>query len=212
MIRTLTPEQQQRRDALIREADALRRADGSFADDAARATFDQRMAEIDEIDGRRDSAPPATIEAERQRSAAIVDAVHRAGLPGAFATRLIADGFSETRARSAIFDHLASRDEALGPMHSARQFDGEAGAQTVHPMAEALAARYGGPAIRSAEAEQFRAMRPLDMARHCLEQRGVRTQMLAPHQLIQRALHTTGDFPMLLTESGNRLLRQGYDS
>src|SRR4051812_36983351 len=41
---------QKQRARLIREADALRTADGKFADDAARQAFDAKMAEVDAID------------------------------------------------------------------------------------------------------------------------------------------------------------------
>jgi hypothetical protein len=78
-------------------------------------------------------------------------------------------------------------------------------------MSEALAARLGGPAP-SNEAREFMHLRASDMARQCLEARGVDTRSMPPHHVVQRALHTTSDFPELLTGTGNRLLRQGYAS
>ena len=77
--------------------------------------------------------------------------------------------------------------------------------------AEALAARFGGPAPSNA-AKEFLHLRAVDLARECLERRGVSTRTLAPHQIVMRALHTTSDFPQLLTESGNRSLRAAYES
>src|SRR3972149_9751018 len=41
-----------RRATLLREADALRAADGSFATDQARTDFDTRMTEVDAIDAQ----------------------------------------------------------------------------------------------------------------------------------------------------------------
>lgn len=49
-IGALSVEQQAQRAALIREAEALRGADGRFADDAARQLFDQKMAAVEAID------------------------------------------------------------------------------------------------------------------------------------------------------------------
>jgi hypothetical protein len=49
----MTAEQKKRRARLIREAEALRGKDGAFPDDEARSAFDAKMAEVEEIDGKR---------------------------------------------------------------------------------------------------------------------------------------------------------------
>jgi len=103
---------------------------------------------------------------------------------------------------SAAADRQVHIDSHL-PVHDDRA------ASRVHLMAEALCARFGGPAP-SNDAREFLHLRVSDMARQCLDARGADTRLMAPHQLVQRALHTTSDFPGLLTESGTRFLRQGY--
>lgn len=81
----------------------------------------------------------------------------------------------------------------------------------VRLMAEALSARIGGPAP-SEPAREFVRMGVPDMAARCLEARGISTRTMGKQQIVQRALHTTSDFPELLTATGNRTLRQGYES
>lgn len=78
-------------------------------------------------------------------------------------------------------------------------------------MAEALASRFG-VAPQSQDAQNFSGLRVVDMARRCLELRGVRTTGLNPATIISRALHTTSDFPTLLSSTGERILRQAYAS
>jgi hypothetical protein len=72
-------------------------------------------------------------------------------------------------------------------------------------MADALAARMGASGIDTS-ANQYRGARIVDMARDHLELRNVRTSAMSASDIIKRALHGTGDFAALLTESGNRVL------
>src|ERR1043166_6334659 len=48
--RKTVKELESKRARLMREAGALKRADGTFVDDTARASFDEKMAKIEEID------------------------------------------------------------------------------------------------------------------------------------------------------------------
>jgi len=82
------------RTTLLREAEALKGADGTFADDAIRAAFDAKMAEIERIDAQIraiDAAPQpaqpddaairaAAATAERERITGIQTAVRVAKL------------------------------------------------------------------------------------------------------------------------------------
>lgn len=80
-------------------------------------------------------------------------------------------------------------------------------------MAEALAHRYVGGALSEA-ARPFRNLRLVDMARQLLEARHVSTRHQSDLWVVQRTFsgHTTSDFPALLTETGNRILRVAYES
>lgn len=124
---------------LLREAEQLRSADGTFASDQVRASFDAKMAEIEALDGRSEfiaernpldpgaptgGAPagqrvalaaeePADSEIganlERDRITGIMDACRAARIPSSFMDKLIKDKTPLVRAQSAIFDELRKR-------------------------------------------------------------------------------------------------------
>ena len=95
-------------------------------------------------------------------------------------------------------------------MHSYDNTDGAVIPQ-VRLMGEALAARYNcGTA--SDQARQYRRTSLVEMAQQILELRGIRTSMMSDDQILQRALAGISDFTGLLSDTGNRFLRKGYDS
>jgi HK97 family phage prohead protease len=153
--------------------------------------------------------------AERKRVADIMKltARHANRLESGFLERLIQDGVPLDEARSLVLNRLADMSDAIRTEQHVRFADTEFGDsdRRVPLMAEALAARFGG-AAPSDEARQYMRLRTVDMAKHCLETHGVRTGLLSDNQIITRAMHTTSDFPSLLTETGNRFLRSGYES
>ncbi len=121
----------------------------------------------------------------------------------------------DTRTRAAVLEHLSRRsDAALDPNggHVRVEERSDPGVGELVPrMAEALAHRYGIGKI-SAEARPFARMRLVDMARALLEARGAASRHDSDLTIVHRTLsgHTTSDFPALLTETGNRVLRQAY--
>jgi hypothetical protein len=132
---------QKQRARLVSEADALRTADGKFADDAARQAFDAKMAEVDAIDvqlrglsetiaedspfgspapqqAAEDVEPnerDAAIAAERARNQGITLACRAARLPQSFADKLVAEGVSLVDAQTRVFTELAKRSDGRGP-------------------------------------------------------------------------------------------------
>lgn len=191
ITKTLTPTQAAARRGLLLECEALQRQLKTSPSDEIRAAFDAKMAQIESIDG-------------------IANIVRIARLEDGFADTLIAEGASIEQARSRVFDRLATRSEQT-------QIDShiEVGADHTETrtalMADALAARIGGPAPKN-DVREFQHMRVVDMARYCLEQRGISVRFMAPHTIVQRALHSTGDFSELLEATGARVLRHGYES
>jgi hypothetical protein len=182
----------QKRAQLLRECDELKAAGFN---DVTRAAFDAKMAEIEALDG------PNGTEIRR--------IVRKANLGSHVADEIIDSGVEIEQARAQVFDRLVRNQESSQTFNAVPY--GGGGDNVVARMSEALAARFGGPAPSEA-AREFRHMRVLDMARQCLEQRGIPTRMLSANQVVQRALHTTSDFTELLQGAGNRILRQGYDS
>lgn len=75
--------------------------------------------------------------------------------------------------------------------------------------ADALYARVSGTAPTD-EARPFMAETLRDMARACVEAGGVSTRGMDADTLFRAAMHTTSDFPQLLTSTGNRTLMTAY--
>lgn len=82
--------------------------------------------------------------------------------------------------------------------------------------AEALfVSRVSPRATLSPEARQYAGMTVLDLARAALAIRGVSTMGMSPPDVITRSLgglHTTSDFPVILGDVANRVLREAYQA
>jgi len=74
---------------------------------------------------------------------------------------------------------------------------------------DALYARLSGTAP-SEQARPFMAESLRDHARATVEATGTSTRGMDTDQLFRAAMHTTFDFPGLLTGTGNRTLMAGY--
>jgi len=148
--------------------------------------------------------------------------VQRHGLPEAFGTDLITRGLDESAVNRAVLEELSRRDLAAGGHRNIIPGTGTAdprgymrtGDVTIErrheQMAEALAERMRGP--RAADDNLYRNVDAPDMARECLEMRGIATTGMSRAQVVERALHATSDFPNLLNAAGQRSLRQAYTS
>lgn len=86
-------------------------------------------------------------------------------------------------------------------------------------MTNAILLRSGSAAVQNLTADDrqrgqvLRGYTLYEMARHCLEQNGVRTQGMDPMELVGRAFtHTTGDFPLALQNAANVSLLAAYAS
>lgn len=64
----------------------------------------------------------------------------------------------------------------------------------------------------SEAARQFVGLTIPEIARDCLRTRGIATTGMSTGRMIERALQSTSDFPLLLSDTVNRTLRQAYDS
>ena len=126
---------------------------------------------------------------------------------------LIQRAVTVAEARSAVQRMMAERSN-VHPQRSCNTHMFQTYDSTItetRAMAEALASRFG-VAPQSQDAENFSGLRVVDMARRCLELSGARTTGLNPAAIISRALHSTSDFPTLLSSTGERILRQAYAS
>ena len=147
--------------------------------------------------------------------------VKRHQLPDAFAEDLITRQLSHDAARLLVLDELARRDAASGGhinisghVYPRGSGTGSAGGLEQRDLiVEALASRMGGPAAKVDNPYVHAGLS--EIARECLEVRGVRTTGMSRGELISRSIeggHTASDFPNLLTTSGARTLRQSFNS
>ncbi|MGU3538119.1 prohead protease/major capsid protein fusion protein [Methylobacterium sp. A54F] len=77
-------------------------------------------------------------------------------------------------------------------------------------MGEALYARMTPSHAPSDQARPYIGLATHELARECLRAAGVSTTGLSPASVVERALHTTSDFPNLLGDTVGRVLRESY--
>ena len=164
----------------------------------------------------RAAAPAVDVEAvragERRRATDIMDACRKAGLDGDFAEKLIADGTPINDARAQIIDAFSAKAHAGQPktIGSRVEVTEDHGEKRAAAMLDALEARSGFKSWDDGGAREYRGTTLLDMARECVERSGVNTRGLSKDELAARAMHSTTDFPLLLTSIQRVTLKQAY--
>ena len=139
----------------------------------------------------------------------IIEIGRRYGLEG-FTRGLTAGGATIEQTRSALLDELARRDAAAGghlniswAPEGARQ-----GGTDRQAIIDTLAARMG---VRSNGATIIRSVDCVGLAQRTLNMAGVRVpDDWSRTQIIERAFHTTSDFPALLGSAVGRVLHEAY--
>ena len=192
---------------------------------AALAAEEKRQADLK-------TAAESAAKAERERASGIRTAVRALKLEDSFAERFINEGTPLEAARSALFDEAAKRNEALPPSPTAARvevvedrFDKmkrgvtawmieRTGHQSLVRDAEAKGA-YGSQKVET-DGGEFRGMSLVDLARTCLEMRGVNTRGMTRMEIAGRALSmrsgyaTTSDFAVLFENVMYKLLLGAY--
>lgn len=152
---------------------------------------------------------PTDTRAEVNRH--IRTATTAAGLNAAFADTLIDRAATVVEARAAVFEELVRRGG--GTIHSQRAEIGASGddpAAHLLRMQEALVCRMMPGQKPSDAARPYMNLGLVDMARETLQLRGERVGMISREEILTRAMHTTSDFPNLLSSTGNRVLANAY--
>lgn len=134
-----------------------------------------------------------------------------AGLDQSWIDARIDAGDTADAARTAAFEAMRTRTTPpirhttieLGADYTAPEFR----ARTI---GEALYTRATPGHTPSEAARPYTTMTMIDVARDCLRVRGISTTGLNPMTTIERALHTTSDFPLLLGDLMNRSLQNSY--
>ncbi|MEF3046095.1 prohead protease/major capsid protein fusion protein [Pseudotabrizicola sp. L79] len=154
-------------------------------------------------------------DAERDRVSAIYDLTGRLNLERSFAEDLVKRGISVDESRRLILDQVAAKsDETRTFPHVSVPLGGRDERITRRDaVANALLHRYS-PTLFPLEdaARQYRGMTLLELARESLGNAGVNTRGLSRDEVATRALHSTSDFPEILSSVTNKTLRQAYDA
>lgn len=140
--------------------------------------------------------------------AAIRTIARSAGMTTEQADDMIDRGVSDVEARAEAFEFMQTRGRNT-PRIRVISTGGDDPAVMRTRREEALYARVSGTAP-SDEARPFMADTLRDHARALLESSGISTRGMDPDALFRAAMHTTSDFPNLLTGVGRRTLLAAY--
>lgn len=150
----------------------------------------------------------AVIAAERRRVAEIRRSVRAAGLDDSLVDQLSEDGTSIDEARKLIIDKMAER-EAATPTRTHVQVTVDEGVKRAACMEAALEARVG---LREwdEQAREYVASSLLDMSKESLKRNGINIAGMSKSELAGRAMHSTSDFPLLLSNIARKSLASAY--
>lgn len=140
---------------------------------------------------------------EQQQQEQIRSIATAVGVPAAFADEIIQRNVSVDEARAAIIREAAKSMPAIDNRQPAVTTR-EAGDTLVARLADGLYSRMN-PAHKPEAGREFAYARISDIARRCLEHRGLST-LGSQADLVTRALHTTSDFSNVLAEVYNKSL------
>jgi phage head maturation protease len=125
-------------------------------------------------------------------------------------TRSITDKISYDEFRERLLDHLTEEDSKIVtiPASAPYRSDYFENAQSRQDRADAIYARLTGTAPTD-RARPYMGMSLLEHGRGFLQERGENSRDLTPDQIFKRTM-ATGDFPLLLQSTGNRMLVDAY--
>jgi hypothetical protein len=152
------------------------------------------------------AASAEAASAERTRAASIMDISTRAGFDSAWAEKFVKDGSDVEKVRAAAFDELAKKQQETSvSTHIQVTENGNLRAA----VSDALYARMTNTVGNlKGEARDWAGARMLEMGDAIAESQGIKRQGRDSTAMVQRALHTTSDFPTLFTQVVDRVLRE----
>ncbi len=153
-------------------------------------------------------------ETERARVGTIYDLAARLGLERTLAEDLVSRGIGIDEARRVILDKVAENSERTRTFpHVSVPLGGRDERITRRDaVANALLHRYSPTLFQLSEpAREYRGMTLLELAREFLGSAGVNVRGFSRDEIATRALHSTSDFPEVLSAVTNKTLRQAYE-
>lgn len=169
------------------------------------------MQNTNTVDPELETTQPSP--AEKKRTKTIRDLCAYAKVPEVDALRYLDEGLTVAQVRAKILERQALiTDQTTIRSGFEGMQNGDLEPQVRRGLiVEALCERFGGPAA-SERARDFMGLRVPDIARMCLEERGISTRGMTTPQIITRVSNSISDFPELLAGVGNRTLRASYES
>jgi hypothetical protein len=194
--------------------------DETITDEALQAELERAL----NPEGTDPKAVNAAIEAERKRSQEIISAVRSAKLPNDFAEKLVTEGKTIDEARAAIIEEFAKQDPNTGIRGQHVEVGEDRGAEMRRNAAEAALVMREKPEIARGdkspysqdvvkEAQKFRNMTLLDMAKDSLVRGGVDVEGMDKMAIVGRAFtSSSSDFPVLLEGANRTVLLNSYEA
>ena len=166
-----------------------------------------------DVDAIRSAAKADAVKQERQRASDIRVAVRSAGLDMSYADELIDGDVTVDAARAQVLEKLAARTESAPISSRADIFTTVDETETRRSlMTEAVMYRANPSAKLSDGARQYAGLSMIDIAKECLDARGVKYRGMDRLQIVSRAFEGSSDLPNVLANVANKSLRQAYES
>jgi hypothetical protein len=191
---------------------------------AAAAEAERTRAATPPVPATPVAPPPAApdnsaiIAQERTRVMQITQNVRVAQIDDeAFLDGLITRGLTVESANAEIFAQLQGAQTAIrGQSAGQIRITADEADKTRTAMQNALMHR-ANPSVELKEGTEFRGMTLMDMARDCAERAGVKTRGMSRREIAEvsmnasrTGMHSTSDFPLILGNTVNRVLREEY--
>jgi hypothetical protein len=160
------------------------------------------------------------VKAERMRIGEIEGAARSFNYPDDLTKKLVDGGVPTATALRSIMDHAIASKAAAGPVGYRGPANFTYGAddweKRSEAMTDALVMRAGVRLEKPADgAADFRGASLPEIAKNCLEASGQRVSGMSKNEIVSAALtgraHQTADFPSLLANTGNKVLRLAYE-
>ena len=166
-----------------------------------------------DVDAIRSAAKADAVKQERQRASDIRVAVRSAGLDMSYADELIDGDVTVDAARAQVLEKLAARTESAPISSRADIFTTVDETETRRSlMTEAVLYRANPSAKLSDGARQYAGLSMIDIAKECLDARGVKYRGMDRLQIVSRAFEGNSDLPNVLANVANKSLRQAYEA
>jgi hypothetical protein len=156
------------------------------------------------------AAADAAVRADNQRKDAINDLVREHDLGDDFARESIKRGDTIEQARAAALKVLSERQTQNYPRTTSIAVDER---DKQRDAAESWILHRGNEKVDAAKlnGNDYRGMTLLDVARRCLELRGINVRGLNSVEIVARAIsHSTSDFPIVLQNVMHKTLQAAY--